>query len=419
MLEQLRAEFSGKNVLLLGYGLEGRASHHFLKKVPDLKAIGIADSREKLECDEDLPLHLGDSYLDACSDYDLILKSPGISLTSQFWKTHREKLTSQTELFLKHYPGVSIGITGTKGKTTTSSLIHHIFREAKKETVLLGNIGRPIFEALDELSGDEIVVLELSSHQLQNIRFTPRAAVLLNLYPEHLEYYESFKAYRDAKYSILQSTTEGDLAFINESFEEELPASLLKREVHWISSRVTPPDLNPALSGPHHKENVAFAIGVAERFGISIETIESAISSFTLPPHRGEEIGEHHGITWINDSASTIPQATIAALRAFPETDTVIVGGFDRGVDLAPLVDHLKEESSLNVICIPETGEFLKEEIPQAILCDGLEDAVSKAQEITRKGGTCLFSPSAASYHLYKSYGERGEHFRELVEESN
>ncbi|MCI5066007.1 UDP-N-acetylmuramoyl-L-alanine--D-glutamate ligase [bacterium] len=431
MKEKLREHLSGKRILLLGYGREGASSLALLRdmKVPPHQ-IGVADLRlspipdPKDDIEEEITRHTGEHYLDALAEYDIVLKSPGIPLSQALWKQERERLTSQIELFLKYFEGETIGITGTKGKTTTSQLLFSLLSAGEQRVHLAGNIGIPIFSMLDAIQNEDLVILELSSHQLHHIRSSPTCSLFLNLYEEHLEYYGSFKEYQAAKCQILQGRGR---AFINETLQELGGEQLGSREITWLSKEDAlhlDYQLPPQLAAPYHRMNALFALRVAEERGIPRKLISERLQRFTLAPHRIEEVGSRNGVRFINDSAATIPKATIGALEAFPHTATLIVGGFDRGIDLTPLRDHLLQEENLQVICIPDTGDQLHRELtarsPSPTRfhhCPDLKTAVALAHKITPPGTTCLFSPAAASYHLYRNYEERGDHFRDLLEQ--
>lgn len=425
MLADIATELSGKRILLLGFGAEGRSSLALLQKLCVHKSLAIADQNTALEVGADIPLFLGENYLSGLEEYDLVLKSPGIPLPKAMWQKYGHKITSQIELFLKHFKGLSIGVTGTKGKTTTSSMLHSILREGTSGAHLLGNIGTPVLSEVDQIKPEDTVLLELSSHQLQNIKATPRIALLLNLFPEHLEYYGSFEAYRDAKFAILSSDREEDIAFVAASLKDTVESFQTKRKLHFVdtSQGESFPFLVPdQLSGPHHQSQLHFISTVASHLKISISQIEAGLSKFRLPPHRTEILGTFGGIKWINDSAATIPEATICALKMFPEVNTLIVGGFDRGVDLAPLLSYLEATNAQKIICIPQTGSSIYQHLnslmhlkERVFFCQDLPEAVALAYDKTPKGGSCLFSPSAASYHAYRNFAERGEHLKEML----
>ncbi|MCB0328050.1 MAG: UDP-N-acetylmuramoyl-L-alanine--D-glutamate ligase [Bdellovibrionales bacterium] len=425
MIENLKELLSEKDILLLGFGAEGRSTYSLLQQLKVHKSLGIADMSKTLVAPEGVALHLGEGYLDSLSNYDLIIKSPGIPLPKSLWEKHRSQLTSQIEIFLKYYKGRTIGLTGTKGKSSTCSMLYSMLSTLPKKVHFLGNIGLPVLSALERLSGDDIVLLELSSHQLHHIDSAPDIAILLNFYPEHLEYYGTLEEYRAAKFSILQKGSEPNVAFVNSELFQATEKFHSERNFIWVSPTECDFETPPHLSLTHQRINAHFAYEVASTFGITKSTAAQALKSCKIPPHRTEEVGVFNGIRFINDSAATIPEATIAALQGFPETKTLIVGGFDRGVDLGSLRSLLDQTLHLQIICIPETGKKLFESLRNAQpnserlhMAKDLENAVQIAKHVTPTGATCLFSPSAASYHAYKNFSERGEHFRRLVSES-
>ncbi|VAW29857.1 UDP-N-acetylmuramoylalanine--D-glutamate ligase, partial [hydrothermal vent metagenome] len=206
----------GKSILILGFGKEGRSTFSFLSKhFPGCK-VGIADQNTRIADEQiNVPLHLGKNYLHALNDYDLIIKSPGIMLRG-ISKNTKERISSQTDLFLREFGRQTIGVTGTKGKSTTASLIHHLLKNMGKPAVLMGNIGLPAFDFIEKIDADDLIIYELSAHQLEFVHSSPHIAVLLNLFPEHLDYFGTFEKYKQAKMNIFRFQKTGDKAICSE-----------------------------------------------------------------------------------------------------------------------------------------------------------------------------------------------------------
>ena len=209
MIEKLLNYLENKKILILGYGLEGESSYRFLRNHFPEKNLFIADKNmnllnSKIELVEDpyVEVSLGENYLNGIEEYDLILKAPGISLKDVDISKYKEKIISQLQLFLEFIDVYTIGVTGTKGKSTTSSLIYKVLLDQGKDTFLLGNIGEPIFNDIDYIKEDSIVVLELSSHALEYVTKSPNIAVLLDIFEEHLDHYKTFEKYVESKFNV-------------------------------------------------------------------------------------------------------------------------------------------------------------------------------------------------------------------------
>jgi UDP-N-acetylmuramoylalanine--D-glutamate ligase len=423
--EQLAREFSGKRILVLGYGNEGQSTCRLLEKLQTHSELAIADARENLSPLHGDTVYSGSNYLEALHHYDFIVRSPGVPLSKAHWSTFGSQITSQVELFLKYFPGTTIGITGTKGKTTTSSLLTSLLTHGDRNPLLMGNIGIPVFDRIDECSLERPVVLELSSHQLQYIRHTPSLSVLLNIYPEHLEYYDSFDDYEAAKLNILAQGLNPSCAFVHDSLKLRLSSRRDLRDIVWVGKQeelLSDFELPPHLQSQHQRMNTLFAVTIARHLGVSQKEIQAGLNSFQGLPFRTEEIGIFAGIHFVNDSASTIPEATMSALQSLSNVATVIIGGMERNVSLKGLVDFLHITSSMKVICMPDTGRTLYRLLQESgypkdslYLVESTEEAAQRAILITPKGSTCLFSPAAASYHAYKNFTERGEAFTTAV----
>src|SRR3989338_5810132 len=317
-------ELATKKVLLLGFAREGRDTLLFLRKKFPKKVIGIADQNPNaFEGKKDkVKLYLGKNYLKALKEYEVIIKAPGIPpfKVAPFLK-NSHIVTSQTEIFFDNCPGTIIGITGTKGKSTTSSLIHAVLKEGGFNDHLIGNIGEPVLSYLSKAKPEDIFVYELSSFQLTNLKRSPAIAVFLNLYPEHLDYYQgNFLAYAKAKANITKHQTQTDFLIYNAkdplvsriargSKAQKIPFGLSKSNVGIIAS------LDPAIL-------------IGKLFGIPQKKIRQAIKQFKPLPHRLERVGEGKGITFYNDSRATIPEATVPAFAALaPRVPPLIAGG--------------------------------------------------------------------------------------------
>ena len=420
------------SILILGFGREGQSTYAYIRANDKDRILTIADASESvrentiLKNDTNVRFVLGPDYLKDLSGYDCIIKTPGISLPDSTIKSLGERLTSQADLFLRTYRHQTLGVTGTKGKSTTASFIHYALLASGKKSVLLGNIGVPPFDAVEQIELDSAVVFELSSHMLQTATVSPHVAVFLNIFPEHLDYYDSMEAYAASKANIFRFAFPGDILVTGDS---EAVDGLVKKygtQAHLVTWDTEPdppysfyvPE-KTLLKGDHMLRNLALGAAAACYIGGDSDSVRESLATFQGLPHRMENIGTYKGITFINDSISTIPESAIAALNAFPDTNVLILGGMDRGVPYAKLADELLNHPDLSVICIDEAGKRIYAEAKDKtnfILLDTLEAAVKKSYELLPEGGTVLLSPAAASYTEFKNFEERGKAFATYAE---
>lgn len=456
--ESIANFFVGKKVLILGFGREGRSTYRFLRACLPFSSdldLTIADARPDFaEHDEvlrrDCVLSTGNSavkivsgehYLDHLADYDVIMKTPGISFANLDISAFRDKITSQLELLLE-YSSVqnleTIGITGTKGKSTTSSLIYQILQEQGINSILLGNIGTPVFDHLSELEPGMKVVLEMSSHQLEFMRRSPHIALLLNAYEEHLDHYASFAKYVEAKCNIYRFQQPEDYfvynaddanlqKFIHEPTAQtfrvslagnpEAQTRLAGNEVYFENQPIYSRNAPRQLLGDYNLQNIMFALTVAELLGLNLDAAKQTIVEFKTLKHRLEFVRELNGVKYYDNSIGTVPMATIEAIKALGNVETVIIGGMDRGLDYGEFAEFLNQSSVRNIICMPKTGHGIARElVPEKVqLVETLDEAVHIANEVTTDGHSVLLSPAAASYGFFKNFEEKGDKFQELV----
>lgn len=433
-------ELKNKRIIILGYGKEGRDNFLALRKLFPNKELAIADEREIKKIDNKTKIFCGKDYLESLKKYEVVLKTPGIS--SRKIKPFLEKsskIISQTEIFFDNFPGLIIGITGTKGKGTTASLIYHILRQNNIKAQLIGNIGRPVFQKLLSAKEKDIFIYELSSHQLQNLKKSPHIAVFLNLYKDHLDYYKNINEYSESKQSICKFQTENDFFIFNKedktanSFAKKTKAKTIpfslknKREL----KKIIPLKQIP-LKGDFNILNVLAGLKVCQLFGISKQEIGKALKTFKGLPHRLEFVGKYKGIEFYNDSMSTIPEVTIKALESLEKTQTLILGGSDKGSDYSELAEKILKTNLKAVIFFSGTGEKiwheitkqkqylrgLKTTIPEMLFADSMKEAVEICFQKTKKGKICLLSPASASFNMFKDYKDRGEQFIKYVKQS-
>ncbi len=417
--EQLKALIAGRRILIAGYGREGKSAERLIQRLaPEVDytvATEVENGKWKAESGEwheEWP-------------FDMVIKSPGIPMRNMA-TDHCTLTTSLTDLFLQVYGDKTIGVTGTKGKSTTASLIHHLL----PGSILAGNIGIPLFDILDEMNEESVVVAELSCHQLENIHRGPHVAVLLNLFQEHLDHYENYMGYKMAKMQIAQRQQEGDHFFYCRDNGEL--RSLVESGEWGVESMLHPYSINDItdeerellkacpLEGEHNRSNALVACRVASLVTRQpISTFNSQLSTFQGLRHRMEKVGCYRGITWYDDSISTIPAAAIAAVRALGRVDTLILGGFDRGIDYTPLVDFLKDNPIKNLVFVGAAGRRILSTFHFPLSTYIIEDDYTKivpwCAEHTPQGGVVLLSPAAASYDAFKNFEVRGDFFREQI----
>ena len=427
-----------KSVCILGFGREGRATYGILTKYCCPDSITIADinsiNRDANAIAADTRLVCGEDYQKSLDNFDIVFKSPGIVLEKQPDEL-RFTVTSETQVFFEVYREQIIGITGTKGKSTVTSLIYHILRESGKECIIAGNIGVPVFNIAENMTDETIVVCELSCHQLEYMTVSPSAAVFLNLYEEHLDHYGTIERYYNAKKNIYLYQDEDDCLLINSDIapkdDDGLVFSISDREsdsdIYISGGRINlkfsgesydiPTD-KIRLLGIHNHFNIAAAFFMTAPF-VSREEFEKALCSFNPLAHRLEYIDTVKGIRWYDDSISTACATAIEAVKSVPEAGTILIGGMDRGIDYSPLAEFLGG-SDVNVICMESSGKRVYDMMSKServYYVPHLNDAVKLAAEITPPGKSCVLSPASASYGIFKNFEERGDAFKKLVYE--
>lgn len=384
-----------KRILIWGYGREGKSTEHFINTFCSVKSLSIFEGRAD-EINE--------------SEYDCIIKSPGIKVSS-----YHEKYTSQTELFLEEFAPQTIGITGTKGKSTTSSMLYRALRAGTGENVkLVGNIGSPCLDYYGEYNKDTIIVFEMSCHQLSHLKYSPHVAVFLNLYEDHLDYYGTYENYFLAKQNITLHQSAEDFFF----YGDQIPAIDTRAQRRMIS-RDTSLSFDMKLSGEHNQFNAAFVYQICtELYGCSDGETRRAIESFDGLPHRMQFIANVNEVDYYDDSISTIPQATIEAVKSISHVKTVLIGGMDRHINYDILIEFITRHPEYTYILSYESGRRIYEAVSDLPCChyrSTLSEAVALAKAVTPRGSACLFSPAAASYGYFKNFEERGDVYAQLV----
>ena len=435
-------------ILILGFGREGKSTYNLIRSIDPSITIGIADLKEitdeRVLSDDNVVLHIGDNYLDSCSSYDVIVKGPGVIIKDYLSEEVRNRITCQTDLFVKFCNAKMIGITGTKGKSTTSSLMYHILKNIGKKTVLMGNIGIPVFDTIDDIDEDTICVMELGCHQLEYMKNSPNISVVLNIYEEHLDHYLSMQHYVDSKKNIYRYQKDNDYVLLgnspylndsdivstvirnDESFDNSFYLTDSELVINYNSSiHIPKSNIITKLKGEHNLFNILVCLTIINILGFDIEESIKTIESFDGLHHRMECVGTFDGVTYYDDSIATSIPSVIYAVKSLEKVDTIIIGGMDRGLDYTDLVNYLNESNVNNILLLPDTNNrihYLFENIgstKKIIDVKDMVEAVAIAKKVTEKGKICLLSPAAASYGFYKNFEERGDHFTSLVKENN
>jgi UDP-N-acetylmuramoylalanine--D-glutamate ligase len=444
-------DFKNKRVAVLGLGLEGEDVCHFL--LQQKAKITVFDQKNATELgktyqefkEKGINFKLGKDYLKSVlKDFDFIFRSPGFS---RFLPPiiNAEKrgvvVTSATKLFFDLCPGKIIGVTGTKGKGTTATLIYQILKQDKKNVFLAGNIGEPMLKLLSRLDKDSWVVLELSSFQLMDMEKSPQIAVVLFISSEHLDYHQDRKEYVQAKSNIVRHQKRKDFVVLNAddptsssltklspahayffSRKKKVNGAHVKNKQIFLGSEVIGKTTDLKLRGEHNWDNVCAAITASFLAGANLETMKKTVFSFKGLEHRLELVRIKNKITFYNDSFSTTPETAIAAIRAFHEPIILILGGSEKGSDYSDLGREIAKSMVKTLILIGKTAEELREIISKAgfrgeiiFRPGGMKEIVKVAWKKSRPGEVILLSPACASFDMFRNYKDRGEQFKQAV----
>lgn len=468
MIEKIDPWIRGKKILLLGFGREGKSTWEVLRRLGTFQTVDIADQSAPQKLPEGIGKWIcGPDYQSCLNDYDVVFKSPGVVLEKPV-QDYSCQILSQTEVFFRCFRDQIIGITGTKGKSTITTLLYHLLRYAGYDTVLAGNIGIPVFDLMEEIGPETKIVCELSCHQLEYMTVSPHIAILSNIHEEHLDHYGTMEKYVRAKEHIFLNQNPEDVLICSvqclpepgecvsrlitakPSFPEpplerfwktkRNPAAREKREeapalyveekgsatsICYEGHRYEIPTGQIRLLGQHNYFDIGMAYVVCSLFGMAEETFTKGLKEYEPLPHRLQFLGEIQGVKYYDDSISTICETAIQALKTLKDTDTILIGGMDRGIDYRELIEYLSQSQVPHIILMEATGKRIFEEIaadypdfenPSRLLfAEHLKDAVRIAKKVTRPGRSCVMSPAAASYGIFRNFEERGEEFKRLV----
>lgn len=460
-------DLSKARILVVGYGVEGRGTVDFLSARKAGILIYDEQPRDKFAKEEVEALEAKgiELYLDEDpkllaslqeKPVDYAIRSPGIPLDSAIIKKLQDAgvtITSATNIFMSLCPSPTIGVTGTKGKGTTSALIHEILLASGRDSYLGGNIGIPLLLILDKLTPQSIAVLELSSFQLEDLEISPHIVVLLMIVEDHLDYHHNLENYHNAKASIVKYQTEKDYLVFNPDYQatfkiaatssaqkfgvsikKSLQTGCFFHGKHIVYSQDGQEEKiaevkDVALPGLHNLENVCAAIAASKLVGATSEGIEQALKTFRGLEHRLEFVREFHDVRYYNDSIATNPASAIAAINAFPGSQILILGGSGKGADFTELADEIAKHPHIHtIIGVGDEWSRIKVAIERALARVGrngeiryLENAqhmqwiVEAAAKNAFPGDVVLLAPAAASFDMFKSYKDRGSQFKYWV----
>jgi len=428
------------NIAIAGYGIEGESSYKYWSSDENNHITIFNETQPSREIPTDVNIIVGDKAFEKMNGFDLVIRTAGLAPN----KIKSDgKIWSATNEFFDKCTAKIIGVTGTKGKGTTASLIASIFESAGKKVWLLGNIGVPSLDSLSEIKPEDIVVYEMSSFQLWDLNYSPHVAVILLIEPDHLNVHEDFDDYINAKSNIRKYQKDDDLCIYNPIndysskiahvsnlgkivrygvpddggvYEKDNAFSQLEHKICSSSAL--------QLIGCHNVENACAAITVAKFYNLTDEKIELGLMSFKGLPHRIEFVRNFDGVSYYNDSFSSAPSATVAAIKSFEKPEVLILGGIDKGADFSNLAEEISKRDNIKkIIIIGEIGQKLARILKVANSdldievtdLKKLQPIIELARSYTIAGDVVLFSPGCASFDMFKDFYDRGDQFREII----
>ena len=447
----------GKKVAIIGLGVSNLP---LLKYMYEKKAkVTVFDEKDKEEVPRKLLERLdkyetnaffGKNCFENLKKFDIIFRSPSCLPTRKELVEEKERgaiITSEIEMLMKLCPCKIIGVTGSDGKTTTTSLIYSILKKAGYNTYLGGNIGIPLFTKIDEMKPDDVLVLELSSFQLMGMKISPNISVITNITPNHLNIHKDYEEYIDAKKTIFKYQNENDYLVLN--YDNEITRACRKEaksKVTYFSSKekldngfivdngiikecedgIRKHVLNTKdvlLRGNHNFENIGAALAATKTL-VDQDIAVEAVKEFKAVEHRLEFVREIDNVKWYNDSVSSSPTRTIAGLNSFDEDIVLIAGGYDKNLDYTPIAKPILKKVKTLILLGATSGKIfnaVKDEEEKEkkhvdiYMCDNLEEAINLAKKYAKPNEVVLFSPASASFDMFKNFAERGNIFKNLV----
>lgn len=456
-LEEFERYIEGRKVAIIGMGVSNVPLLDYFYQLH--ARVTIFDKKEISQISEEIMHKIekynfefigGENSLDKLVGFDIIFRSPSCMPDTPQLVAEVEKgaiLTSEIEMVLKLAPGKVIGVTGTEGKTTTTSLINAIIQKSGKKCFLGGNMGKPIFTQIKDMTPEDIIILELSSFQLTDTDVSPEISVVTNIYPDHLNVHKSYEEYREAKKNIFKFQSENGIVVLNydneftRNFAKEANGKVIffssheKLENGYIYDKtdetikycedgirrhiIKKGDIK--LKGVHNYENICAALAATSTL-VDVDTQIEAIKEFCGVEHRLEFVRELNGVKWYNDSIGTSPASTIAGLNSFDENIILLAGGSDKGLDYKEVGETIAKKVRVLILTGP-TSEKIETAVKQALeeksieiyYTTNMKESVNLAKEIAKNGEIVLLSPASASFDLYKNFEDRGKQFKECV----
>ncbi len=399
-----------RQVAIAGFGIEGKSIYKYTKEKNPNTEIHIFEENQKIEIPNGAIRH---TNLSIPNNFNYIYKTPGIPTSKLQLQNPNTKISSLTNIFLEKSIGTIIGVTGTKGKGTITTLINYILNLNKFDSVVLGNIGMPGLELLKKDTPNKFYVYEMSSFQCEHLNKSPHIAVLNNFFPDHLNHHKNLEEYKKSKLNITKFQTSEDY-FINAS---DIKIETLANQIKI--NTLPEPKFETKLLGDYNQMNCLVAFEVAKIIGIKEDKIKEAIKTYKPLPMRLEKIAKNGDVIFYDDSLATIPQATLGSIQALGNVDTIILGGSDKGSPLDDFAKELAKTAIKNFIIFPINGEDMikyakKDKTKNIFKVDNMKDAVKIAYENCR--GICLLSNAAASLNIFKNYKDKSEQYRYWIE---
>ena len=453
---EFKQDLMKKKIAVIGLGVSNIPLIKYLAKLGcDITLFDkrdwdlFSDEVKSLVDSYKLEVSLGDNYLEKLVGFDVIFRSPSCLPTCEYLVKERDRgayITTEIEEVIRYARGHIIGVTGSKGKTTTTSIINHILTHLGYHTYLGGNIGIPLFDKLDSIDNDDIVILELSSFQLMGMRVSPEVAVVTNISPDHLDVHASYQEYIEAKKSIFLNQDKSGCVILNHDdnivskFSSEALGHVKYFSCEYIKdcyyldgdkikyNHEVVIDTNKILlRGVHNYLNICAALNaIRDYINVDNETLEKIVAKFTGVSHRLEFVREIDGVKWYNDSASTTPDKSIAGITAFSEPVVLIAGGYDKNIPYDSMADAVIEHVS-KLILFGDTKNKIYDAVMkevkarnsdlQVYVLDSLEEVIDVAKRVSVPGEIVLFSPASASFDMFKNAYQRGDIFKKIVNE--
>ena len=434
-----------KKIVMVGFEATNRALFYVLRSRFPALQITIADANPNVHTpnDPNISLKLGADYLDRLHEFDVVIRSPGVRYWPELVDV-RDRVVTATELFFNevktHTRAKIIGVTGSKGKSTTCSLIYEVLKVAGKQVFLVGNIDNQDWDIHNKVTDDSWIVYELSSYMLEDFKSWPDIAIMISMFPEHLDWHGDFNKYANAKANITRRQHEKDLFIFNASYDEliliadhthafKIPVNInsgfhIEHGDFYEGGDLVMTSGNMKLLGNHNKENILSVLAVAKMLNIPFQVVHDVVSTFVGLPHRLERVAKKRGITFFDDAISTTPESTIVAIEAMErKIGALILGGQDRGYDFNNLARTIVKYDVNAVIMLPGAREKITTALVEAgyagkrVTAESMEEAVVACFEHAPKDTIALLSTASPSYDLFKDYKDKGEQFARAVKQ--